>query len=392
MLVVMRRALMAILGLTTACGFSASPAPGGPGDDGAAGSDAAIADAPIDPPIATPDAHRRKLITIDHTKVTGGTLQDFPVWIDLDDTAIATRAQANGSDLYFTAADGTALDHEIQIADRANHHFAAWVRIPALSNTTDTTLYVNYGDPAAAPTANSKGVFKASFAAVWHLDDADLTQPIADATRSHAGTPHVTAATKSAPGKLGNGLAFDGTANERIEFSNPLTGNNPHTISVWVAQAANLDHTAAIVNMGNTSIGNARWLHGHYSPGAGPASLAAGFYSLDFNPTPVENLDGAGLTYVVWVFEGPNKKNRLYRNGARITAGEFMAGNGINTTGTAGFIGYAPLAYGVNNQYSGTIDELRIATAVRSDGWIATEYANQRSPTTFFTIGPELTP
>lgn len=48
--------------------------------------------------------------------------------------------------------------------------------------------------------------------------------------------------------------------------------------------------------------------------------------------------------------------------------------------------------YGAKNGYEGTIDELRIATVARTSGWIATEYANQSSPATFYTVGPEQTP
>jgi hypothetical protein len=324
------------------------------------------------------------------------TQQDFPAWIELDDTDIAARAQADGRDLYFTASDGTtALDHELQLADLPNHHFAAWVRIPTLSATTATTIYVDYGDPAAAPPPRPAQVFKSSFAAVWHLDDALPATTIADATGAHPGTPVLTGATTRTAGRLGSGLAFTGAVNDRIEFVNPLSGTNPHTISVWVNQAANLSHTAAIVAMGTATGGNSRWLHGHYSPSAGaPSSLAAGFYGPDFNPSPAENLDGAGPTYVVWVFEGANKKNHLYRNGTEIAAGMFMAsGNTINTTGTTGYIGDAPMpAYGADNAYEGTIDELRIASVARAPEWIATEYANQQAAAQFYTVGPELVP
>lgn len=97
---------------------------------------------------------------------------------------------------------------------------------------------------------------------------------------------------------------------------------------------------------------------------------------------------------MTWVFEGNNRKNHVYRNGVEIAAGTFMPGPNpqINTSGTAGYIGYAPSTYGPNNAYDGTIDELRIARVARSAGWIATEFNNQSSPGTFYTLGPELVP
>ena len=336
---------------------------------------------------------RRKEIRFDNTKVSGGAQTDFPAWIDLNDTEIAARAQPDGRDIYFTAADGTTrLDHAIQIADRSMHHFAAWVRIPTLSATTATSIFVNYGDPGAAPAPNPPGVFKASFAAVWHLDDALPATAIADATGTHAGAPTLTTATTSATGRLGRGLAFTGSK-DQIAFMNPLSGKMAHTISVWVNQLSNVNHTAAIMVVGTPMAGESRWLHGHYNNN----SLAVGFYGPDWDPNPPQVIDGANWTYLTWVFEGGNNRSHLYRNGAEILNSPFTPPGAppptINTTGTAGFIGFAPEpAYGSDNGYEGTIDELRIATVARTGGWIATEYANQNSPATFYTVGTEQGP
>jgi methylaspartate ammonia-lyase len=35
----------------------------------------------------------------------------------------------------------------------------------------------------------------------------------------------------------------------------------------------------------------------------------------------------------------------------------------------------------------GTLDEVRVSSTARSAGWIATEYNNQSSPSTFYTVG-----
>jgi hypothetical protein len=39
--------------------------------------------------------------------------------------------------------------------------------------------------------------------------------------------------------------------------------------------------------------------------------------------------------------------------------------------------------------FKGSMDEIRVATTVRAPGWISTELANQRSPSTFYRVGPE---
>ncbi|MEO8555002.1 MAG: DUF2341 domain-containing protein, partial [Kofleriaceae bacterium] len=309
---------------------------------------------------------------------------DFPVWIDLTDTEVMARARTDGRDIYFTAADGTTrLDHELAGWDAG--HLTAWVRIPKLTHGPDTKIYLCYGDLGAAPAPNPAGVFEASYAAVWHLDDGTDAATIADATGTHPGTRSFTAATARAPGMIGTGVRFTGN-NDTITFTNPLTGNTPHTISVWVNQAASIDHTAAILALGTGTGGQSRWLHGHYTNN----SFAVGYYGPDIIPNPAQVIDGASWTRLDWVFEGANSKNHLYRNGVEITGSPITTTGTINTTGTSGNIGFAPEpGYGSDNGYEGTIDELRIATVKRTTGWIATEYANQAMPSTFFAVGPE---
>ncbi len=116
----------------------------------------------------------RKAITIDHTKVAGGAdLSDFPVLINLgSDAQLAAGAQADGDDILLTSADGTTkLDHEIETYVTASGEFMAWVRVPTLSASLDTVLYLYYGNAGAANQENSGGVWDSDYQGVWHLDE-----------------------------------------------------------------------------------------------------------------------------------------------------------------------------------------------------------------------------
>lgn len=42
-----------------------------------------------------------------------------------------------------------------------------------------------------------------------------------------------------------------------------------------------------------------------------------------------------------------------------------------------------------NGGMNGYLDEIRISNIARSAGWIATGYANQTAPTTFYTVGAQ---
>jgi hypothetical protein len=66
----------------------------------------------------------------------------------------------------------------------------------------------------------------------------------------------------------------------------------------------------------------------------------------------------------------------------------------INTLGTAGHIGTAPVQWGPGgntpNPINGLMDEVRIAATARSAGWIRTEWENQRDALAFYTLGDDL--
>lgn len=383
----MRRTGLAIaFAASSACGFSPQQAATSDGHlpgDSATGDDATHEDATM--PMGS--GAYRKPITIHGAKVTGSQT-DFPVWIDLSDADIAGRASASGADIFFTAANGSPLGYERERWNPASHRLLAWVDVPSLDHSTETTIYVEYGDLAKATAADPRAVFGSDFAAVWHLDDTLATTTIADATGLHAGTASGFALTGQGGGQLGGGIAFDGTGTSTIVFQNPLSGNGKHTISAWVKQLATT-HTSTILVLGTSATDQARFLYG-YSGNTNGNGIGCGLYSDDWYPAN-QDIEGNVWTYVVWTYEGPNKKNHLYKNGVEIgPPGGTASNNAANTTGTTGIIGYAPEpAFGTSTGMSGTLDELRIATVMRDPAWIATEYANQSDPATFFSVGAE---
>jgi hypothetical protein len=98
----------------------------------------------------------RKKITIDNTKVStvaSTNLTNFPVLInrtdvDWKDTANSGQvAQADGGDILFTSSNGTTkLDHEIEFYDEATGELIAWVEVPTVNGTSDTDIYIYYGN------------------------------------------------------------------------------------------------------------------------------------------------------------------------------------------------------------------------------------------------------
>ncbi len=79
---------------------------------------------------------------------------------------------------------------------------------------------------------------------------------------------------------------------------------------------------------------------------------------------------------------------RIYVDGVLDKEEARSSGNPLETSTDTMFIGKYT---GDTNHYFGTIDEVRISDVARDAGWISTEYSNQNSPDTFYSMGNEET-
>ncbi|UCE09027.1 MAG: DUF2341 domain-containing protein, partial [Candidatus Thorarchaeota archaeon] len=95
--------------------------------------------------------NHKKDIVIDSMKVESN-LTDFPVLIELYDTDLRVDVQTDGDDITFVS--GTqVLAHEIEVFNKAfnstHAHLIAWVKVPFLSGSVDTTISMYYGNSEA---------------------------------------------------------------------------------------------------------------------------------------------------------------------------------------------------------------------------------------------------
>lgn len=94
--------------------------------------------------------YRRK-ITISHTNV-GSDLTDFPLLVKIAEssgssTNIGANCLANGYDIRFTSSDGmTLLPYERETFSVSSNNLTAniWVKVPVISHTADTVIYMYY--------------------------------------------------------------------------------------------------------------------------------------------------------------------------------------------------------------------------------------------------------
>jgi hypothetical protein len=165
-----------------------------------------------------PNWQYRKQITIDCTKVSSD-LVDFPVLIDqTSDADLASHARNDGWDIVFTSSDKkTKLNHEIETYDSTNGRLVAWVEVPALSSTSNTVLFMYYGNPTSDDQQNVAGVWS-GYQGVWHLkEDPSGTAPqMMDSTSNgNSGTAaELMDASDQITAKIDGGLNFGGVNDE----------------------------------------------------------------------------------------------------------------------------------------------------------------------------------
>src|SRR5437660_4509790 len=114
----------------------------------------------------------RRPITIDHTKVPNTDQSNFPVLLTGTYAYLATISNGgnvtsnNGYDIIFTsdAAGTTVLPYERESYNYFTGAVLFWVKAPTLSHTTDTVVYMFYGNGAVTTDQSNKtGVWDSNY-------------------------------------------------------------------------------------------------------------------------------------------------------------------------------------------------------------------------------------
>jgi hypothetical protein len=257
--------------------------------------------------------HCRKKITIDSGLVSAD-LSDFPVLISLaSDADLAADAQDDGDDILFTSSDGTTqLSHEIETFDGGTGELVAWVQAD-LSGSTDTEIYMYYGNGTVSSQQDITGVWDGGFEGVWHIDETSGAHY--DSTSNGNSSTSVDVATQgSATGQIDGADDFNGSSNDIvIADSASLDITSAITIEAWIED--DLTGKRRIVTKGD----EVYVLRSDYT-GRLQAYVAKGgtlYYARSLDGL----IDTNGYHYVVLTWDGVTGDHslRLYHNGFEIS-------------------------------------------------------------------------
>ena len=332
----------------------------------------------------------RKAVTIDHTKVSGGSsLANFGVLFSTTDPNLKTVAnggsvgKADGTDILFTAGDGTTrLDHELERYNALTGEVIAWVRIPSLSNTTDTGLYIYYGNAAAANQQNPTGVWDSSYKGIWHLPNGTILN--AGDSSANANNGSIIGAGARA-GEIDGAGSFSGSS-QYINVNNfAITDPYNFTLEAWINPADYANYNGIL---GKTNSNLPAPFDLYLAQGTGRPTFYVGDGGSHYGNLTGTSAPATGAwSHIVVVSSGSSASVTLtqYLNGAANGAAAFTNFTAADTNNSIKIASRNDLV----TMFKGGVDEVRISSTARSAGWIATEYSNQNSPSTFLSIGAQ---
>ena len=332
-------------------------------------------------------------ITIDHNKVAT-TLSNFPMFFTI--TLDSLKTVSNGGKIHNTASGGATgnltvpadfyfasdsegsnkLDFEVESYNPSTGKLEAWVKVPSLSSSSDTVIYMFYGDPSITTSQeNVAGVWSPNHKLVLHMYDQDSSHIKDSTSNGYVGTKEGDPIETT--GKLVKAQHFDGS--DRINFGNNSNFNSWRTFCMWIRPEV-IDNSEDVVVAVWSNSSN-RWAF-KVDADAVPGDLAFYVTGSGWKDVGDLSLNTWHFVVVTWSEDG--------------TFRTYMNGNLVSTfTGDFGSGSDKPLIFGSfysgNSTYgfTGILDEVRMRSDAASAEEITTMYNNQNDPSSFYSVGTE---
>lgn len=340
----------------------------------------------------------RKAIVIDNTQVSGsGDFSSFPIFFSdsLSYLKTVTNGGAvtsdNGYDIIFTSdsSGSVQLDHEIERYSSSTGQFEAWVRVPTLAYSADTTIYMFYSSASVSTSQeNPSSVWDSDYVEVTHMaedpsvstdgDCAGVYKPICDSTSNNNDFYAGGTMTSSdrVEGKVGYSYDLDGIDDfllvpNSTSLSAATGAGQARTLSLWLNMTSAVDG-GLIADKASSRLHY--WLRAQGIDGDITGGVASSGTYLDSNPAPGEG----SWKYITLTYDGSNQS--LYVDGS-------LNNGPVTATAPADDTNVLLLGGGVTGTYMDAyFDELRISKIARSADWISTEYNNMSSTSTFYSL------
>ncbi len=283
----------------------------------------------------------------------------------------------------------TRLNWEIESYSPFSGELVAWVKVPTLSHSANTVIYMGYGDLSNTSFEGGSlgSAWDSNYALVQHYNEVSSDLSLADSTANS--TFFTNGGLSLTDGKIGKGYANDGTQYATFDYA-PIfdLSSGDWTMSAWFNSTSFADYQAIFSK--DTYGSNFDWAMLISDSGTISLWTAGTSQTHDFIvPTMSTN------TWYYFTLTGTSDGTfTLYINGVNVGAtasGAMTMSNWDTISGSIGALSYSH----PNSFFNGSVDELRLSNgAARSSDWTLSEYNNQSNPGNvgspgFYTVGDE---
>jgi len=302
----------------------------------------------------------------DHVIDSSGTYLEWTVCAELGDIDkdgdLDVAAAASGH------TSSTGCTFQWYVNEPFEKEVVIWVKLPSISNDTDTKFYMYYGNPSAPDGQDVMNVWDSNFVLVHHMNGSTYTALHDSTLNKNDVTTQNGSPAYQQSGKIGDAVDFEASTTDYVQAadSNSLDITQGtvelwakfESVSAWegvVAKEYNWapsDYDCYGIYL--TSSSTFRW-----------QTWNGGWHYVDSTVTA-----SAGMwCYVAGSYDGSNMQVYINDNAAQSVAylGSF------STSAKNLFIGY-----GQGLKLDGLLDEIRISTTARSSAWIKATYDTGR--------------
>lgn len=374
--------------------------------------------------------HNRQCEVVIQSSQVGSTLTDYVLLCtpsnlpsEMFDADGSFPAQSNGGDIRFSSDSSGNTQLACQVVtfltdnNPANGKAEIYVKVPSVSSSVDTTIYVWYNtaetdtQPVASSPYGSENVWTSSYASVHHFQEAVNTTSdgYKDSTSNANHGTGVSTTLTEVDGKWGGkAIDIDGSA-DYVTINglvSTLASSNSGHIQFWAKSDADnglINYLLCISNGADATVTELTysWDYGASRDYIAHDAREDGATSNTVR-SPVDSLDSGVTTWTKWELVQTGSAIAYYKNGSSITATDAAGGdNGAwfdtiftdaTTKATQFILGAFKRNGAASNFWDGKIDELRVFKGTRSDDYRSAEYINENTPGTFAIAGTPATP
>jgi hypothetical protein len=270
------------------------------------------------------------------------------------------------------------LNFETESYSSSTGALVDWVNVPTMQ--ASQVIYACYGNSSiSTDQSNPAGTWNGNYAAVYHFAESSFNNygTIHDSTaNADNGTIETALYSTTSSGQI-DGALNAGALNTvaTVNLGSTITLSGAWTVSFWQQIPASFG-----TGNGATIAGNASTYPMYFYNGNLYVNGGGGYGDISYGTV------NAGSWYY-WT---------VTSNSAQTTATAYKNGSSLGTISYGGspsvnaMLNYAQSGSGDGYSIGGTVDELRIAQTNFPSSWILTEYNNQSSPSTFYTLGSEV--